>query len=717
MAHKEDVIQGTWIESGHGAITRMLLEKADHDTKIISKGRRYYNASDFPLHTFILHIIRHHTKLIAPTMQELVMYWRDASVNISKTKTIVIGMTPPRVTREYLAILDGGIIHEALHSLYTVRGDSVDMTRVKDIIDRCWTPGLRYSHKHSLFASLWNIYEDAMIERYGIQEWAGARKLLCRTHEDVWELEQRDKFEAIDHITCYLRDIIEEWTDRAPLDEYDEYAKAWTDYTLAREIADSDKSLDSYDTLELALRTLGKLHNAIEEQLKQQEQQQKQGSGEDKAPQGGKSSKSQQKQRDNQDANGNSGSSDSESGNSEPGNQGEKSGDSEGAQEGSGDSPVDVEGQDKGEDPASAPESSQEASDDVEPPAKNMEFAWSASTAKSTKAMLPSDALVKRAQDGLDTDFRRPRPYTTARDRFPIAPKDAKRLSDVKRHQKELQPYVAAIKSQLALLLRGQRKTRTLRNLKRGRKISNRTLVNVATQRVPKPFEKKTHRRTENTAVQIVLDLSGSMSRGKPHLLMMAFSEVLGALGIKWSAIGFQEGSSLAYYAEDQAARKEHAHEPNKSINSMRRELRDQFTRFGSVHFPIFHDFEDPNDPLTLTRLLDSKPSGGTPLMDGIWEGAKRIRARKEERKMLIVITDGNHSRQTSLHAHPIMRNMYDDLTQDDVDVLFVGYQGSETIDLSFLPKEGYIHVKRIEQFTKEVNGWIHRRLKQRMSR
>jgi len=712
MAHKEDVIQGTWIESGHGAITRMLLDKADHDTKIISKGRRYYNASDFPLHTFMQYILNYHTKLVAPTMQELVMYWPNASINISKTKTIVIGMTPPRVTREYLAILDGGIIHEALHSLYTVRGDSVDMTRLKAILDQCWTPGLRYSYKYSLFASLWNIYEDAMIERYGIQEWAGARKLLCRTHEDVWELEQRDQFREIDHITCYLRDIIEEWTDRAPLDEYDEYAKAWTDYNLAQEIADSDKARDSYDTLALALRTLGKLHNAIEEQ-KEQQQQKQQGSGKGEAPSQGK--KGEHRQQDNQDANG-----DSSTKKPEKGEQGQGQGQSdtsEDVQEASEGSPSGGEGQDKDEDATGDSESPQKASDDSEAPAKNLDFTWGISTANSTKAMQPSDALVKRAQDGLDNNLKRPRPYTTSRDRFPVPAKKANLIPDVQAAQAKIKPYVAAIKSQLALLLRGQRKTRTLRNLKRGRKISNRTLVNVATQRIPKPFEKKTHRRAENTAVQIVLDLSGSMCRGNPHLLMMAFSEVLGDLGVKWSAIGFQEGTSMQYYAEEQAAREENAYDSSKGIRATQQGLRDQFTRFGSVSFPVFHDFDEPNDLLTLTKLIQSKPNGGTPLMDGFWEGAKRLKTRKEERKMLIVITDGNHSKQTNLHPHPIMRNMYEDLTREDMDVLFVGFQGTETICLDFLPKEAYIRVHRLEQFAKEVNGWIHQRLKQRLSR
>ena len=95
-------IDGGAVAWGHAPLMRMLLDASDRDTKIVSKGDRYYNASDFPLLTFMLLFFKT-SRSAAPTLEEVRQEWSRARHSVSKDKEIVIGATPARLTREILA--------------------------------------------------------------------------------------------------------------------------------------------------------------------------------------------------------------------------------------------------------------------------------------------------------------------------------------------------------------------------------------------------------------------------------------------------------------------------------------------------------------------------------------------------------------------------------------------------------------------------------------
>lgn len=716
-------ISGHAVNRGHGPLMRMLLDEADHDTAIVSQGERYYNASDFPLLSFgITFFETCGNQDEPPSRLDVEHAWATARPRISQKKKIVIGATPARLTREYLAVLDGGLVHEVLHSLYTVRGHKIDLNRAHALLCDHWRRGLPYRDKLGLLKTLWNVYEDAMIERHGLARWPATRDKLERVHRDVWELEAptRDRWSLVNHVTAYLRDVVEEWTEAAPLNEYDPRARFLVDVKLAEEVAASDKARDSYDTFALALRTLGKLW-----ELGQLDADQLNGEMGD-TPNDEMTDATEEAPSD---AEGQGGSgfgnpmdadTDEEAPESDS-DASEQSGEGEGSDnvtEGVSDAPADSDDSDdadgepgaEGEDAAGF---TQEMLDELR-------------DATEAEILDTSDVLEERAREA-STDIaetaRRPRPIAPDADERPKIYRCAADTYTVTQLREELEPYVTALRAQLARYLRGERVSRRIRNLKQGRRLSNRSLTNLITQRCPKPYERRVARPALTTSVQIVLDESFSMSGEDATRMMMVLGMVLGGLRVPWSAIGFRYKTGFfCGLAESGEAGNQHRHHAVRSK---------YFTRRAPCEFPLYHDFEEGNDDYTLSKLLRPAPRGGTPLPAGVWEGLSRLRQRRERRRLLIVITDGQTDPLLSAsvaHAEQFVLRMTEDALAEGIDVLFVGYG----YDLDYMPAHAYVHVPSnyydsrhnfaawrhrnryvMEAFADRVCGWLLQQIRE----
>lgn len=328
-------VQGSTFASGHQTFVRAILDESD--VTLESKGKRFYNENDFPPLVWMLEFTEWHEQGKTLGRDEIEFIGRKALDNLQGKNRIVIASTPEQVSREMMSRLDGGIIHEALHSLYTERGDSLDYDRLEDILDKHYKPDLPYRRKAKLLKTFWNIYEDTYIERHGVDRYKGAQSKLQSVQELVWEMEKwgrtahppdgqpiivdksgdepkivkditnyleenfsfvdpnqvtiqelQNKIERkedaelhkawrpIDHLVQHIRDRCQEtYLTGAPFDDYLDEAKEVAEDNFGHIIEASRETESTYDTMELAFETLAILDD-LSDYNKQQQQRQRQ---------------------------------------------------------------------------------------------------------------------------------------------------------------------------------------------------------------------------------------------------------------------------------------------------------------------------------------------------------------------------------------------------------------------------------------------------------
>lgn len=249
-------------EQSHGPFVRTIV--GDSDTTLISKGSQFYNENDFPVLYWMIEMCETYGDDDKITPREIEFAWDSALAEMDGTNRIVIAETPNDLDRETINRLDGGIIHEALHSIYTERGREIDLDRIELIMDDHFEGDVNYKQKVGLLKSLWNVYEDTYIERKGIRRWKGARSKLQTVHEMVWEMERENRDEAgwgvTDYMVPYLRDRCQEaYLQSQPYDEYPDEIMYLVDDAFGDMIEQSRETESSYDTLALAMETLNRL--------------------------------------------------------------------------------------------------------------------------------------------------------------------------------------------------------------------------------------------------------------------------------------------------------------------------------------------------------------------------------------------------------------------------------------------------------------------------
>jgi hypothetical protein len=256
-------VKGSVFQQGSQTFARTII--GDEDVTLTSRGDRYYNKNDFPVLYFLLAFCEWHELGNSLDETSIEHIARQALDDLDGHNEIVIASTPEELDSEDMRRLDGGIIHEALHSIYTVTGEELDVERMKDIMLDEYVSDLPYGKKASLLKNLFNIYEDAFIERKGVQRYKGAQNKLQALQDEVWEMEkeareQRSFTPPIGDFMGYLRDRVQDhYLNGAPVDRYDEDVKQVVDEDFGDLIEESRKAQSSYDTFELAFRTLNRL--------------------------------------------------------------------------------------------------------------------------------------------------------------------------------------------------------------------------------------------------------------------------------------------------------------------------------------------------------------------------------------------------------------------------------------------------------------------------
>lgn len=566
---------------------------------MVSKGEAFYNANKFTILHFVLEF---------EPKGDLRALIKDIGYRInakSGKNKIVIASTPDHVSPEYMATLDGGILHEAFHTFYSLR-DPLDEEKAFDAISPFYDPTLPYKDQRPLLKDVWNTFEDSYIERKGMKDFKGAMGLLQKVHEMVWGLEEevRGKSELSD-VMMALRDRIEPYLKNPP--SYSEETNDILDTHFKDIIQRGKTTEDPYEVLSLTFETWAKL---IRLNLKKEDK------GERKNSDGGTI------------LNG-------------------------------------------------------EGTDD---------------NAKEGNSILLdiSDAINQMYTDEVtDVDLPHAMPYTREHDDVVMVPSaDAKAVSAFKDLAARARRDSLYIRPRTVALLRGVRKIKRSHHQKKGR-LSARNLAEVVYKEDPRPFMSLTAKETESAAVSVVLDESGSMNPDLARYILTVFAVTFQDLKIPFEVIGFQD----------------FGWDSNHPIPE--EEISNRFTRYTPRTFNVFRTFDENFNDVVLAKLMQTRASGITPILDGLDFAGRRLLVRPEEKKLLILITDGEMTRDsrspvTSRDLINIANREIDLLEAQGVDSLIVGIGRSGRVS----DYKKSVAIPDTTKFSDIINRCLEERLK-----
>lgn len=157
----------------------------------------------------------------------------------------------------------------------------------------------------------------------------------------------------------------------------------------------------------------------------------------------------------------------------------------------------------------------------------------------------------------------------------------------------------------------------------------------------------------KSTAVSIALDASGSMSAAKMNVARDALRVLLEALhDLKIPTEAFTFTTGDAFDADRAAA--------DAGVPPL--DIRTRFTRFGNLEIGLIKRFEDSVNVAT-RRLPSIAGTGLTPIGEALDIGARRLIVRPENRKILLILTDGQPCCEGSgpaafIHAKHVARQV-----------------------------------------------------------
>ena len=632
-------------------ITRAILK--DKNVEVVSAGTQFYNANDFPHIAFAFAFceVIGRVKPQKLKMRHLRMIWRQALKDLQGHNKIVIAATPSEVDSDYLSILDGGILHEAFHTLYTHRGRDLDLDRMLSILDRTYDPEVLYEKKPKLLKDFLNVYEDSHIERKGIQEFGGALYSLNKVHQRVWdrEKEMRRGGSLISHVMCYMRDRVQPYLSGAPLDEYNDTARHLVDVLMADIVQRGQNTADTYECFELAMETLNALHYLPTEQKREREKRKSRESPTESSDEDHFSEVLDQPREE------------------EP----------EETEEEDGELP------DEGETEGETEEEDGELPDEDLPDDEDLEELRDADESDISDI----ESVVNNEWDKVDSQVgpsqRVERPFTREHDRvIHIKHGDTAKFREI---SKEVRKDSLYLRSKLMVYLKGEKKVKRRYNQRRGKRLG-RGVHEVVFKKKPRAFQTRTTKEVQHAAVSIVIDESFSMRKEKDRsqYMLATFAVSLQQLQIPFEVVGFRSGYCLRDTKEA------------KEVSDWSR-----FTRSISVYFDVFRTFDEPFTDTSLSKLMMARAEGGTPLLAGYDFAARRLLERTEPRKIIIVITDGYPMLLSNIQVCNSESEILEGL---GVETIFVGYGEGASKITQF---RNHIHIKDLQEFSREMNKYL----------
>lgn len=198
------------------------------------------------------------------------------------------------------------------------------------------------------------------------------------------------------------------------------------------------------------------------------------------------------------------------------------------------------------------------------------------------------------------------------------------------------------IRSQLYGLVQASQRSGS-RNRRSGKRLDTRSLYRVVAGDT-RVFRTPTERQRPNTAVHILVDMSGSMG----------------------NKVSQAPGAKTRYeVARESALALALALEPIPGVNPA-------VTFFmGNQSQPVFSVVKHGENVLNQSGRFMLGPRGSTPMAEAVWYAAYELSKTREERKMMIVVTDGEPNRVAPCKA------VIDLCDRSDIDMVGIGIETS----------------------------------------
>ena len=233
------------------------------------------------------------------------------------------------------------------------------------------------------------------------------------------------------------------------------------------------------------------------------------------------------------------------------------------------------------------------------------------------------EVIIQSEKKDIFTHIPHPEALKLDREEFPTYSDDASAQRLYNEMRDNVQADIDAMKTRLLSLLMAKKRVHYLPDSEHGEiDIASVYTLRNGNERI---FERLTAGKRLNTAVEILIDCSGSMVSGRKFEGAMqaaiACSETLELLKIPFEITGFTTTSE--YYSGG------YSEKEFKTYN-----------RFEGLHHFIFKGF-DENFHTVKHRLLKISSGNNNGDPESVWWSACRLSKRKEQRKILIVMSDG----------------------------------------------------------------------------
>lgn len=285
--------------------------------------------------------------------------------------------------------------------------------------------------------------------------------------------------------------------------------------------------------------------------------------------------------------------------------------------------------------------------------------------------------------------------------------------SDYTYTYKQVNGFLQGLRSRSIALLRGREKAKVKHLQTRGRKIDTRGLPEIVTKKGsanPRIFSTKEEKVSRNTAISLMLDESGSMDVGFARQILIAFSETLTDLQIAHEIVGFSAECSIPPDYE-QMISTEYYEDPTL--------FNDTYTHTSTVNYRVFKTFEENArvDKIKY-RMGLTQADGLTPIVEALDFSYHRIKARREDQKLVIVITDGfpeynsqygSFARWSAMDTRlSQVREHLIEMGKTPIQPLLVMLDPNNSLyDRFRAPKEYSIKVTNVGEFANVLHEWI----------
>lgn len=209
-------------------------------------------------------------------------------------------------------------------------------------------------------------------------------------------------------------------------------------------------------------------------------------------------------------------------------------------------------------------------------------------------------------------------------------------------------------------------------------KLHSGSLTRLIVNNDPRVFRQKLESRSKSVAIEIVCDFSGSMGGTKIKTAAYAsygLLSVLDKMQIPVEMIGFtttRDEKIMEQFGDDLARETERLKQTlNKSL---------EYSRYIPLTIPVVKDFNQRMTPeviRSIAAVADAKWLQFNVDGESVQTGAARLMTRREDRKIMIVLSDGNPSAlgsgQRVLEAH--LRKVVKDATAAGIEIIGIGIE------------------------------------------